>query len=115
VDFPGLRIAISIFSFLLWFPISLYMFIIPYRIYMKEEDKTCLFYVLSVIAMIFFLIWSIADFADANGWMMLAWGATNGKGGVAFFSFFTALFCTVITVLSFVNVYFFCKRDTSEE
>lgn len=70
---------------------------------------------LSVIAAIFFLIWSIANFADANGWVMLAYGATNGKGGLSFFSFFYALFSTLIVFLSCLNMYHFCKRDTSDE
>jgi hypothetical protein len=91
------------------------MFIIPYRIYMREEDKKCLFYVLSVAAAIFFFIWSIADFADANGWVMLSRSASDGKKGVAFFSFFTSLFSLIISILSVVNIGYFCKRDMVDD
>jgi uncharacterized membrane protein len=96
---------------LLWFPVSLYVFIIPYRIYMKEEDKTCLFYLLSGMVIIFFFIWSIGDFADANGWVRMSKDVSSGMGASAFFSFFTALFSLIISILGVVNVYFFCKRD----
>ena len=113
VDFPGLRIAISIFSLLLWFPISLYLFYIPYRVYMREDDKICLFYILSLLVAVFFSIWSIANFADANGWIMMAWGVTNGKGSVAFFSFFTAIFSTLVVVLTVTNLYKFYKREST--
>ena len=83
----------------------------PYRIYLKEEDSAILFYVLSALALVFFVIWSIADFADANGWIMLASAATQSKGGVAFFSFFTAFFSTIIYLLTAINLYLFCRRD----
>lgn len=82
---------------------------------MKEEDKTCLFYVLSVAAAIFFFIWSIADFADANGWVMLARSASAGNKGAAFFSFFSALFSLIISILAVANIGYFCKRDMVDD
>jgi hypothetical protein len=91
------------------------MFIIPYRIYMKEDDKTCLYYVLSFAAAIFFFIWSIANFADANGWVMLAQSVKNGNTGSAFFCFFTALFSFIISLLSIINMGYFCKRSVGVE
>lgn len=115
MDNGGIRIAISVFVALIWFPISLYLFMIPYRIYLKEDDNNCLFYVLSVLAAVFFFIWSIADFADANGWVMLGKSAVNGKKASAFFSFFSALFSTIIAILSTINMFLFCKREVSEE
>lgn len=87
------------------------MFYIPYRVHMGEDDKIFLFYVLSFLAVVFYSIWSIADFADANGWVMMAWGVSHDKGSVSFFSFFTSLFSTLIVVLTIVNLYKFCKRD----
>ena len=90
------------------------MFHIPYRTYMKEDETVCIFYVLSAIAFVFYVIWSIADFADANGWIMLAKMAGDGKGGAAFFSFFTALFSTGIYFLTALNLFYFCKREDTE-
>ena len=49
---------------------------IPYRIYMKEDDSAVIFYILSAITFVFYVIWSIADFADANGWIMLSSAAS---------------------------------------
>jgi hypothetical protein len=103
--------VISIFSALIWFPVSLYLFIIPYRLYMKQDDRACVFYVLTAIVAPFFLIWSIADFADANGWIMLASNASAGRGAAAFFSFFSAFFSTIIFLLALYNGFRFCTRE----
>ena len=80
---------------------------------MREDDKICLFYILSLLVTVFYSIWSIANFADANGWIMMAWGVTNGKGSVAFFSFFTAIFSTLVVVLTVTNLYKFYKREST--
>ena len=113
VDSGALRIIICIFTLCLWFPISLYLFFLPYRIYMKEDESACIFYILSGLAVVFFFIWSIADFADANGWVMFGKMVTSFKGAAAFFSFFTAVFCSLITLLTAFNVYRFWRRDDS--
>ena len=108
-----MRIILSIFVALIWFPLSLYLFFIPYRVYMKEEENICIYYILSSIAIVFFFIWSIANFADSNGWVMLADNATAGRGAAAFFTFFTAFFSTGIYVLALVNLIWFCRRSSS--
>ena len=41
-------------------------------IYMKEDATICVYYSISATAALWFFIWSIADFADANGWVMLS-------------------------------------------
>jgi hypothetical protein len=38
---------------------------------MQKEGKLWVFYLLSLITIVWFFIWSIADFADANGWVMV--------------------------------------------
>jgi hypothetical protein len=81
---------------------------------MKEEDKICLFYILSGMVIIFFFIWSIGDFADANGWVRMSKFIQASMGASAFFSFFSALTSLIISVLGVVNVYFFCRRDKAE-
>ena len=80
---------------------------------MKEEENICIYYILSSIAIGFFFVWSIANFADTNGWVMLADNAAAGRGAAAFFSFFTALFSTGIYVLVLVNLIWFCRRSSS--
>lgn len=72
VEQSGIRIAISIFSLLFWMPGAFYIFITPYMIYMKEDATICVYYSISATAALWFFIWSIADFADANGWVMLS-------------------------------------------
>ncbi|MCB0370481.1 MAG: hypothetical protein KDD45_13910 [Bdellovibrionales bacterium] len=111
----ALRIILSIFVALLWFPMSLYLFFLPYRVYMKEEESACVIYILHSAAIVFFAIWSIANFADANGWVMLAENVSNSRGAASFFTFFTALFSTIIAILSVVNVIKFCKREDDVE
>ena len=53
-------------------PGAFYIFITPYMIYMKEDATICVYYSISATAALWFFIWSIADFADANGWVMLS-------------------------------------------
>jgi hypothetical protein len=78
---------------------------------MKEEAKVCVFYTLSFISILWFLIWSIADFADANGWVMVGKNAAAGRGAAAFFGVVTSIFMMAISILSAVNLYLFCRRE----
>jgi len=82
---------------------------------MKEEDKTCLFYILSGLVIFFFFIWSIADFADANGWVRLSKDVSSSMGASAFFSFFSALLSLIVSVLATLNMIYFCRRDKPTE
>lgn len=67
------------------------------------------------MVILFFFIWSIADFADANGWVQLSKDVSSSKGGSAFFCFFSALFSLVVSVLAALNIIYFCRRDKSGE
>lgn len=107
----GIRIAISVFLLLVWLPVSFYLFVLPYRIYMKEEGKAWLFYALSAFAVLWFFIWSIADFADANGFVMVASNVAKERSAAAFFGAVTAILMMGIAVLSLVNAGYFCRRS----
>jgi len=39
---------------------------------MKQKAMACAYYVISMIVIVWYFLWSIADFADANGWVMVA-------------------------------------------
>jgi len=71
-----------------------------------------LFYLLSLLAVCFFSLWSVADFADANGWIRMGKDVTYGKSLPAFFSFISSLLSMVDAILAVINVFYFCKRDT---
>ena len=113
MDQGVLRIILSVFTALIFYPIALYLFYLPYRIYMKEEESACIFYILSAVVIVFFMIWSVADFADANGWVMFGKNITSNRGAASFFSFFAALLSMLIAFLGSVNLVLFCRRDTS--
>ena len=78
---------------------------------MKEDENPCLVYVLSLVTIVFFGIWSIASFADANGWAQFAYYAKEKHKAAAFFAFFSSLFCTLIVLLTCLNMYKLWKRD----
>jgi hypothetical protein len=111
----GIRIAISIFLFLVWLPISFYIFIIPYEAYMQREGKLWIFYILSLLTIVWFFIWSIADFADANGWTMVSQNASNDRGAAAFFAVVTSLMMLGVTILGVINVVLFWRRPASSD
>jgi hypothetical protein len=48
------------------------MFITPYQIMLGGDGSVIIFYIFSLLATIWFFIWAIADFADANGFVMVA-------------------------------------------
>lgn len=106
----GLRIGISIFLFLFWLPVSFMLFIYPYHIIMKDEGRPIIFYVVSAIATIWFFIWCIADFADANGFVMVGKNFGDGRAAAGVFGIVTALIMLIIALLNVVNMYMFFKR-----
>jgi hypothetical protein len=67
-----IQLVISIFLFILWTPLGLYLFYLPYMILMKGEGKKSVFFIISCVTFIWFLIWSIANFADANGFIKVS-------------------------------------------
>jgi len=77
---------------------------------MKDEGKQLFFYLLSFAAMVFFLIWSIANFADANGFTMVSENFKNGRGAAGVFGLITALLMLGIAVLNPINMFLFWKR-----
>lgn len=77
---------------------------------MGKDSRNWLFYILSAIAVVWFLIWSIAGFADANGWVMVADNSNNGRGAATFFSVITSILMTAISVLAAINAVLFWKR-----
>ena len=77
---------------------------------MKEDASICIFYIISCIATVWFFIWSIADFADANGWIMLGRNSHNDRGGATFFCAIGSILCTFIAVLTIVNLVAFWRR-----
>ncbi len=87
------------------------MFILPYQIMLGGGGSPLLFYILSGISTIWFFIWSIADFADANGFVMVAKNFQEDRGGAGFFGLITAILMMLISLLSAANVVLFLKRD----
>lgn len=73
-----------------------------------------MFYVLSLIAAVWFFIWSIADFADANGWVMVSNHSANGRGAATFFAVITSLLMLGISILTVINLVMFYKRPSSD-
>ena len=77
---------------------------------MGGEGSALLFYVLSGITTIWFFIWSIADFADANGFVMVAKNFKADKGGAGFFGLVTAIIMMLISLLAATNAVLFLRR-----
>ncbi len=68
------------------------------------------FYILSAIVTLWFAIWSIADFADANGFVMVKKNFEVGRGAAGFFGIITAIMMLAIAILTPINVLLFCRR-----
>lgn len=77
---------------------------------MKDEGKALFFYILSLVAMVWFIIWCIADFADANGFIMVNANFKNGRVATAFFGLFTSILMLAVGILCPINVGLFWKR-----
>ncbi len=107
----GVRIGISVFVFLIWLPMSVYLFILPYQIMMGGEGSPIIFYVLSIVAFAWFFIWSIADFADANGFVMVGKHFNQDRAAAGVFGIVTAIMMMLISFLAVINALLFYKRD----
>jgi hypothetical protein len=93
-----------------WYPLGLFLFYQPYIILLKHEGRNWLYYLLATSTFIFFAIWSIADFADANGFVMVDryFKESNAASGV--FGLFTSLMSMTIAFFTVVNIYLFWKN-----
>jgi len=66
---------------------------------------------LSIVAFVWFFIWSIADFADANGFVMVGKHFSEDRGAAGVFGIITAIMMMLISFLAAINAVFFYKRD----
>lgn len=95
---------------LLWVPLSIYLFYLPYVLLLKDEGKRWVFYALSAFTFIFFFIWMIADFADCNGFIRVDQLFKASKGAAGFFALVTSLTNLCIVVLTVINTVVFWKK-----
>jgi succinate dehydrogenase hydrophobic anchor subunit len=77
---------------------------------MKDEGKSLFFYIISAVVMVFFIIWSIASFADANGFTMVSANFAAGRGAAGVFGLITSLLMLGIAILTPINVILFYRR-----
>ena len=66
---------------------------------------------MSIVAFAWFFIWSIADFADANGFVMVGKHFSEDRGAAGVFGIITAIMMMLISFLAAINAVFFYKRD----
>jgi hypothetical protein len=76
----------------------------------RDTGKTIFFYIISAVVMVFFFIWSIANFADANGFVMVDENFKRGNGAAGAFGVITALMMLVIALLTPINAFLFFRR-----
>lgn len=95
---------------LFWIPVSLQLFVYPYYIIMKGDGKPLVFYALAGIATAWFGIWCIADFADANGFIMVGKNFDADRGVAGVFGIITSVMMLIISLGSAVNIFMFYKR-----
>lgn len=96
---------------MIWTPISFYLFITPYQILLGGDGSALIFYIFDFIAFVWFFIWSIADFADANGFVMVGKNFNNDRGAAGFFGILTAILMMMISILALANGVLFYRRD----
>lgn len=75
------------------------------------DGSVIIFYALSAITFLYFFIWSIADFADANGFVQVGKNFSNGRGAVGFFGLVTAIMMMAISIIAVINTVLFYKRE----
>ncbi len=106
-----MRIGISIFLFLFWIPWSFQMLFWPYHVIMKDEGKAaCYFYVLSFVVMVWFGVWCVADFADANGFVMVGKNFAASRGAAGVIGLITAILMLITAILAPLNAVLFYRR-----
>jgi len=77
---------------------------------MGGDGSPFIFYILSLVAFVWFFIWSIADFADANGFVMASKNFKEGRGAAGFFGIVTAIMMILISLVAIINAMLFYKR-----
>lgn len=77
---------------------------------MKDEGNALLFYVMSILTAIWFFIWSIADFADCNGFVMVDQNFKAERGAAGGIGIVAALGSLIIGVFAILNAILFYKR-----
>lgn len=77
---------------------------------MKDDGKPLFFYLLSFLISLWFAIWCIADFADANGFVMVGRHFVTGRGAAGVFALITSLLMLLIAILGPVNAVLFSRR-----
>ena len=77
---------------------------------MKDEGKAIIFYVMSLITLIWFFIWAIADFADCNGFVMVNKNFQDGRNAAGGIGLIASIGSLIIAVLTGINVGYFYKR-----
>lgn len=77
---------------------------------MKGDGKPIVFYALAGIAAAWFGIWCIADFADANGFIMVGKNFDADRGVAGVFGIITSVMMLLISLGSALNIVMFCKR-----
>lgn len=77
---------------------------------MKDEGKPLFFYILVFLAAVWFGIWCIADFADANGFVMVGKNFQDGRGAAGVFGIITAILMLLIGILSPITAVLFYRR-----
>jgi hypothetical protein len=85
---------------------------------MNYEGKKWIPYALFTLAFVFYAIWCIADFADANGFVMCGRFFAAGLGAAGFFSLVSAITSFIIAFLSIIFIVVYVRRDavsSSEE
>jgi amino acid transporter len=75
------------------------------------DGSVLIFYILSAVTFVYFFIWSIADFADANGFVQVGKNFNSGKGAAGFFGLVTAIMMIAISFLAIINGILFYRRD----
>jgi hypothetical protein len=64
-----------------------------------------------LIAIVWFFIWSIADFADANGFVMVGKHFKLYRGAAGVFAVVTSIMMMLISLIAVLNAVLFYKRD----
>ena len=95
---------------ILWVPLGLYLFYLPYMILLKNEGSRIWFYVLSAVMIIWFFIWGIANFADANGFVKIGDYFNSGYKVAGGFAIVESILCVVVALLGGLNVFLFSRK-----
>jgi amino acid transporter len=78
---------------------------------MGGDGWATIFYILSLLAAVWFFIWSIANFADANGFVQVSKNFSDGHSATAVFGIITAILMMLISLVAIINAILFYKRD----